>query len=136
MSLKPDPAYIKRLLTAFESSPSPWTDIRELTQQDPAIEADDDFAFHLALLGDSGLVVGSSDPSQLGIGLSGDRDPYVSVVPLRLTQQGHDLAMALSLPATSTRVMKTIAETGLSAATQVVATLLTQMAQNGLGGAG
>jgi Hypothetical protein (DUF2513) len=92
--MRPAPEYIKRLLTAFQDSPEPTTDIQELEQQGLSYQ-DRAFYFHLRLLNDQGFI--EREDGALGIGgesnLAGDYS--WSVILLRLTASGHEFAEAL-----------------------------------------
>ena len=53
--MKPDPEYLKQLLTAFQSAPNPTTDIRELKSAGLSF-VDPRFEFHMMLLKDGGFL--------------------------------------------------------------------------------
>ena len=93
--MKPDPDYLKRLLSAFRAAPHPATDIRELKQAGIDFE-DPSFEFHLKLLVDDRYV--ESESRDGGIGIQKGADGFVqwSVVPLRLTAAGHEFAEAMN----------------------------------------
>jgi hypothetical protein len=92
--MKPNPDYLKRLLTAFQDAPAPTTDIREIEAAGVPYN-DPQFEFHMRLLNDHGYV--ERDDGRPGIGLSGSFDGKMwSVIPLRLTASGHEFAEALS----------------------------------------
>ena len=101
--VKPDPEYVKQLLSAFQSAPNPTTDIEELAGA--GLPNDDPkFEFHMMLLHDQGFV-----ESELGgIGLSKGADGGImwSVIPLRLTASGHEFAEALG----DNKVVQTLKE--------------------------
>jgi hypothetical protein len=68
--MKPDPDYLRKLLTAFRDAPGPTTDIQELKHAgfdyyEPRFE------FHLRLLADDGYV--DADSTRHGIGLTKGR---------------------------------------------------------------
>lgn len=91
--MKIDREYLKGLLEAFEASDNPTTNIQELQLKGfRAQEAN--FIFHLQILADQGLVEQENGP---GLGYKKGADGFVSwsVVPLRLTAQGHDFIEAL-----------------------------------------
>lgn len=91
--MKIDREYLKGLLEAFESSDNPTTDIRELQLKGFSTQ-ESNFLFHLQILGDQGLVQRENGG---GLGYTKGADGFVSwsVVPLRLTSQGHDFIEAL-----------------------------------------
>jgi len=88
--MKPDPEYLKQLLTAFRDAPNPTTDIRELEGAGLSLE-DPEFVFHMMLLQDDCFVESASQAG--GIGISSTA-PW-SVIPLRLTAAGHQFAEAM-----------------------------------------
>lgn len=92
--MKPDPEYTRKLLTAFEDSPEPTTDIEEL-QERGLDYRQKEFMFHLRLLNDDGFV--QQEDGQPGIGLSRSIDGLYSwsAIPLRLTSSGHEFAVAM-----------------------------------------
>lgn len=99
--MKPDPEYIKQLLTAFQDAPNPTTDIEEL--KDAGLSLDDPkFEFHMRLLQDNGFV--ESDFGGIGLSRSADRSIEWSVIPLRLTASGHEFAEAMG----NSKVLQTL----------------------------
>jgi hypothetical protein len=92
--MKPDPYYIKRLLTAFQDAPGPTTDVKELKQQGIPYE-EPEFDFHLRLLYDQGFVERNDGEPGFGLETLMEGDDYWSVVPLRLTASGHEFAEAM-----------------------------------------
>src|ERR1700723_4768004 len=102
-SMKPDPEYLKQLLTAFQDPPNPTTDIREL--QDAGMDlGDPKFIFHMRLLQDHGFVERESGDVGIGYEKSVDGRVQWSVVPLRLTASGHEFAEEMS----NSTVVKTL----------------------------
>jgi len=92
--MKPDPEYLKELLTAFRDAPNPTTDIRELESAGLSLD-DPRFEFHLMLLQDGGFVEGASRHGGIGLQKSADGANQWSVIPLRLTASGHQFAEAM-----------------------------------------
>lgn len=92
--MKPDPEYTRKLLTAFEDSPEPTTDI-EFLRECGLDYSQKEFMFHLRLLNDDGFV--QQEDGEPGIGLSRSIDGMYSwsVLPLRLTSSGHEFAVAM-----------------------------------------
>ena len=92
--MKLDQDYLKKLLEAFEAAPRPITNIEELkaTGMD---YADDLFVFHMEYLAYLGFV--GRDDGDAGFGMFGgmNGDVMWSVLPLRLTAQGHQFIEAL-----------------------------------------
>ncbi|MEY8709512.1 DUF2513 domain-containing protein [Mangrovibacter phragmitis] len=92
--MKIDHEYLKGLLSAFESSDDVYTDITKLQEagfdwQTP------EFLFHMRLLADRGLIARTDGDYGFGFfeGIGGDGS--WSVLPLRLTANGHDFLEAL-----------------------------------------
>ena len=92
--MKPDPEYTRKLLTAFEDSPEPTTDIRELQERGLDYEQEE-FMFHLRLLSDDGFVQQEDGEPSIGLYRSADGLYSWSVIPLRLTSSGHEFAQAM-----------------------------------------
>jgi hypothetical protein len=103
--MKPDPEYLKQLLSAFQDAPAPTTDLHELQNAGLSID-DPKFEFHMMLLQDSSFV--ESELSAGGIGLSKSPDGFIqwSVIPLRLTASGHEFAEAMG----NNKVLTTLKE--------------------------
>ena len=85
--------YLKGLLEAFEAAGKPTTDIEELKACGYDYE-EDNFIFHLQILNDQNLVEAENGD---GLGYRKGADGFViwSVIPLRLTAQGHEFLEAL-----------------------------------------
>jgi hypothetical protein len=92
--MRPDPAYIRKLLTAFEDAPDPTTDINELQQLGLDYRGKE-FLFHLRLLNDDGFVVVEGGEPGIGVSRSIDGRYSWAAVPLRLTASGHEFAQAM-----------------------------------------
>jgi hypothetical protein len=91
--MKIDQVYLKELLEAFESSGTPTTNIRELSQKGFDNQTDA-FIFHLQILEDQRFVK-SEHGYDLGYEKGMDGHISWSVIPLRLTAQGHEFLEAL-----------------------------------------
>jgi Hypothetical protein (DUF2513) len=92
--MKPDQDYLKKLLEICEAAPAPIFNIEELQ----AVGLDygaDQFVFHMNILDDLGLI--ERDDRESGFGLVRGIDGHMSwsVLPLRLTAQGHQFIEAL-----------------------------------------
>lgn len=92
--MKIDHAYLKGLLEAFEASDKPQTNINEIASQGFDYRADV-FIFHMRLLNDMKLMSQVNGSPGFGLTVSADGYPSWSVVPLRLTANGHDFLEAL-----------------------------------------
>ena len=89
-----DPDYLKRLLEAFQAAPGPLTDIEQLQAAGISYQ-DPQFVFHMEILQDRGLI--QQPDGEPGFGLIRGADwnyQSWSVVPLRLTADGHDFLQA------------------------------------------
>jgi hypothetical protein len=131
--MRPDPEYIKRLLTAFVDSPGPTSDIEELEKQGLSYETDE-FYFHLRLLHDQGFVESDHGESGLGVerGLGGDY--FWSVIPLRLTAAGHEFAEALNNNKAFEAVKKSFVSSSLSIMRDIaVGVLRAELTRHGIG---
>ena len=92
--MKPDQDYLKKLLEACEAAPPPIFNIEEL-QAAGLYYSTDKLVFHMNILDDLGLI--ERDDREPGFGLVRGIDGYMSwsVLPLRLTAQGHQFVEAL-----------------------------------------
>lgn len=86
--------YLKKLLDAFESSPTPSVDLRYL-EKAGLFDDQNLFVFHMQLLDDKGFV--EREDKGLGFGYDKSADGAVqwSVLPLRLTATGHEFIETL-----------------------------------------
>lgn len=89
--------YLKGLLEAFEASDKPLTDIMLLNKLGFSYE-EDTFVFHMDILLDKGLIESKSTRGGIGYQLLSDGDRSWSVIPLRLTAQGHEFISSLHEP--------------------------------------
>lgn len=89
--------YLKGLLEAFQASEGPFTDIREIKERGFDYE-EDNFILHSDILLDRGLVESLSSRGGIGYRLMGNGSYTWSVVPLRLTADGHDFIETLNAP--------------------------------------
>jgi hypothetical protein len=111
--MKPNADYLKTLLSAFRNAPNPTTDIEEL--RGAGIDYGEPiFEFHMHLLVDGGYIESELGPREFG--LSRGVDGYVSwsVIPLRLTAAGHELAEGLENPKAFETVRKDFVGASLS----------------------
>lgn len=130
--VKPDPEYTKKLLDAFEASPEPTTDIRELQSLGLDYEKPE-FYFHLRLLNDSGFVERDDEEPGLGVERSADGGLYWSVIPLRLTAEGHTFAEALRSHSGFQAVKNSLVKSSLSIMRDIaVAAFKTEISKHGI----
>lgn len=92
--MKIDHEYLKGLLTAFEESDEPHTDIKKLQQAGYDYRTYE-FLFHMRLLDDQNLVARTDGKHGIGFFESADGGGTWSVLSLRLTADGHDFLEAL-----------------------------------------
>jgi hypothetical protein len=125
--MRPNPEYLKELLSAFQDAPDPTIDIRELA--DAGVSYDDpQFEFHMRLLSDQGYV--QRDDGEPGIGL--DQSLW-SVVPFRLTASGHEFAGALSNNKVFAAIKANLVGAGLSTMKDfAVAALKAELTKHGM----
>jgi len=90
-----DYEYIKSILDIFLESKKPTVDLNTFRSLHEANE--DNFIFHVEICADKGLITGAFKDRSIGISLGHD-GYYCSVVPWRLTADGHDFAAALNKP--------------------------------------
>lgn len=91
--MKINQEYIKGLLEVFESADTPTVDIQNL--KDHGFDYNEnDFIFHLQILADQNLVKPEQGHS-LGYEKGADGGVVWSIIPLRLTAQGHEFLEAL-----------------------------------------
>lgn len=121
--MTPDPEYLKRLLTGFREAARPTTDIQELEASGLSYQDDPNFIFHLLLLRDQGFVTDDDDRS-LGYVRSVDGFVSWSVIPLRLTAQGHEFAEVMSNNKVITEIKKNWVGASISTMFQVGATII------------
>ncbi|WP_337020858.1 DUF2513 domain-containing protein [Pantoea anthophila] len=92
--MKIDQYYLKKLLIAFEDNEGPQTNIRELKEAGFDYN-DQKFIFHMRLLDDQNLIARTDGRPGFGLSLGADDGGSWTVLPLRLTAQGHDFIAAL-----------------------------------------
>ena len=132
--MKPDPDYLKTLLAAFRDAPAPTTDINKLSNAGLPTNTDE-FWFHLRLLNDRGFVKREDDEPGVGLerGGLGDDDYVCSVVPLRLTDSGHEFAEAMNNSKVFAAVRKSFVGSSLAIMRDIaVAALKAEITKHGL----
>ncbi len=121
-TMRPDPDYLKELLTAFQDAPAPTTDIRELAAAGLSYD-DPKFEFHLFLLHDQGFITDDGDGS-LGMDRGADGTIQWSVIPLRLTASGQQFAEALGNRKILATIKKNFVGASISTLQQAAVALL------------
>jgi hypothetical protein len=130
--MKPNPEYIRKLLTAFEESPEPTTDINELRERGLDY-MENEFMFHLRLLNDSDFVEREDGDSGIGLYRSIDGLYSWSAVPLRLTSSGHEFAQAMENEHGFQAVMKSLVSSSLGIMRDIaVGTFKAELTKHGL----
>ena len=130
--MKIDTDYTRKLLTAFQDSPEPTTDIRELKNRGLDYN-DDEFMFHLRLLNDDGFVVREDGDSGIGLVRSIDGLYSWGVVPLRLTAAGHEFAQAMENEHGFHAVKKSVVKTGFAMMRDIaVAAIKSELSKHGV----
>lgn len=92
--MKIDHDYLKKMLEAFEAAPEPVFYVSDFKEADLGYD-DPQFVFHLGILDDQGFIVRDDRKTGFGLMRGADGRHAWSIVPLRLTSQGHDFIEAL-----------------------------------------
>jgi hypothetical protein len=82
------------MLESFEAAPRPIFYVRDFEKLD-LLHDDARFVFHMGILADQGLVERDDRKPGFGLQRGADGSAAWSMVPLRLTAQGHDFIEAL-----------------------------------------
>lgn len=123
--MKIDQVYLKGLLEAFEDSPDPTTDIEGLAKVGFSYETDTSlFVFHMSLLDDMGLIEREDGDAGFGryAGIGGSNS--WSVIPLRLTANGHEFLEALRNKEVWSTIQRDFKNAGIKTMYQVATSLL------------
>lgn len=123
--MKIDQVYLKGLLEAFEDSPDPTTDIEVLARAGFSYETDTSmFTFHMSLLDDMGLIEREDGEAGFGryAGIGGFNS--WSVIPLRLTANGHEFLEALRNKDVWSTIQRDFKNAGIRTMYQVATSLL------------
>lgn len=120
-----DYEYIGQILRVFLDSESPTEDWDSFAE----LRADDGhkFVFHISILVDRRLMVGAFSPDEIGI-LHSLYDYVVSIVPWRLTADGHDFANALDKPSVMAEIQEKFKQEGLSVVIEIAKKIATKQA--------
>jgi hypothetical protein len=92
----------------------------------------DKLVFHMEILEDQGLLESSIDSSRVGFRRMAGGGFTVSVIPLRLTAQGHQFASDLSKPGVIEQLSTSFKEAGPSEAVSIVFALGKKALENKL----
>ena len=107
-----DYEYVEKILESFLDNKLPtmdWESFENLRGND-----NHKFVFHIEIMVDKGLIIGALDDGDIGITRTYD-DYVISVVPWRLTSEGHDFANALTKPSVLSTIQDKFKQEGLSA---------------------
>jgi hypothetical protein len=110
--LKIDYEYVEKILESFLENDLPTLDWKSFEE----LRGDDEhkFVFHIEIMVDKGLIIGALKDGSIGISRAYN-DYIISVIPWRLTSDGHDFANALTKPSVLSTIQEKFKEEGLSA---------------------
>lgn len=92
--MKIDHDYLKKMLEAFEATPAPIFYVSDIRDGGLNFHGDQ-FIFHIGILADHGFLAREDRKPGFGLQRGADGSASWSIVPLRLTAQGHDFIEAL-----------------------------------------
>jgi len=92
-----DHEYLKLLLKSFVESDTAYIDAEAISSA-LKTEIDEKLLFHLEILNDKGVVKRDGDNTGIGMLLGASGDICYSLVPLRLSAEGHEFYEAISKP--------------------------------------
>ncbi|HEX2878226.1 MAG TPA: hypothetical protein VHO25_01690, partial [Polyangiaceae bacterium] len=119
--------YLSKVLKVFLASDTPtvtWKNFSEFHGGDQ----ENKLIFHMEILADRGLVQSYLKGGGLGFALMGSGGYTISIVPWRLTADGHDFASELQKPSVLQLIGTKLKSEGLAVVTKVVTSLATQQA--------
>lgn len=125
--MRVDYRYVRDFLNVFLDSESSTVDFNDFDALRKA-EGDEKFVFHFELMADRAFIVGALESGRLGIKRSPHGEFSISVVPLRLTADGHDFATALDSPKVLSTVTTKLAKFGISVVADIAKKLATSAA--------
>jgi hypothetical protein len=130
--MKIDYEYVKEILDVFLNSDTPTIDCDSFL----VLRKGDDskLIFHLKLLQDKNLIVGAIESGEMGITLRMNNIYYFSsILPWRLTADGHDFAYAITKPSILNVVQEKFKSGGLSVVIDVVKKIVEKQAEKLIG---
>ncbi len=120
--------YLSDILSKFLSDREPhltWTSFSEEIKNDEKM-----FFFHIFILWDKGLIVGVSDPNNIGVSFNSPTNTYETWnTPIRLTALGHDFAEALVKPSIKEVIVDKFKNEGPSLVIEMTKVLTTKYAE-------
>ena len=126
-----DYEYLKELLDVFLQSEEPtvnWRSFDSLRK-----EGEHKFVFHIEILVDKKLMEGALKDKSIGITRGFGGEYHVSVIPWRLTADGHDFAVSLNKPTVLTTIKEKFKTEGLSVVIDIAKTIASKQAEKLLG---
>ena len=95
--MKIDQEYLKSLLKCFVEANTAYIDAKVISAA-LKTEVDQKLLFHLEILNDKDMVKRDGDNTGIGMLLDASGDIHYSIVPLRLSAEGHEFYEAISKP--------------------------------------
>jgi hypothetical protein len=132
--MKIDYDYMNEILKIFLDAESPtvdWMSFESLRNGD-----DDKFVFHIQIMAEKGLISnyrGDSSFEDLGFRWALGGDVHVSVLPWRLTSNGHDFASAMNKSDVLSDIKEKFKDEGLSVVIDVAKQIANKKAKELLG---
>jgi hypothetical protein len=111
--MKIDHDYLKKMLEAFEAAPAPIFYVRDFG--DAGLDyCNPQFIFHLGILNDQDFVARDDGKAGFGLQRGADGSAAWSIIPLRLTAQGHDFIEAMKNKEVWATLKKDFKDAGVS----------------------
>jgi len=108
-----DYEYISKILDVFLESNSPTVNWGSFSSLHEGEENEDKFVFHIKILQDKNLIASRTVTEDLGIkNINGEY--LISIVPWRLTSDGHDFASAITKPSVLSTIKDKFKKEGFS----------------------
>jgi hypothetical protein len=116
---------IRKILIGFEKVPSLFTTLDDVAKTEN-IKMDDLFFHNCYLIADQNLIVNQAGNSDIGLewGLRREDGFTQSVIPLRLTAEGHEYLSAIKEPARWKKIKKIAGSAGLQVIIAVAKSIL------------
>lgn len=128
-----DYEYLSRILDVFLEAAAPTVTYKNFEDLRQGDDGEHRFVFHIEILVDKELIVSVLENPKIGIKRDGQGNYMISIVPWRLTADGHDFASALIKPTILAKVKEKFAKEGLSAVIDIVKKLGEKQAEKYLG---
>lgn len=124
--------YLKDIFNVFLTCELPtvdWDSFTSLRNGD-----DDKFVFHIEILVDKALIEGDLSDGSIGITRTFTGNYSVSIVPWRLTANGHDFAASITKPSVLATIKEKFKSEGISVVIDVAKKVAEKQAEKLLGG--